>query len=92
MHKFLFTLLSPLFSMSKSEKALAKILSGQSDNNISFQEGVYVLKREGFVLDGGKGSHQVFRHSDGRKMVLPCHGSNLKKVYIRQIRNLLTQQ
>lgn len=89
MHEFLFRLLSPLFQMSKSEKTLAKILSGQSDNNISFQEAVYVLKREGFILDGGKGSHQIFRHSDGRKMVLPCHGSDLKSVYIRQIRNLL---
>lgn len=78
--------------MSKSEKALGKIVSGESDNNISFQEAVQVLKREGFVLDGGRGSHQIFRHPDGRKMVLPCHGSHLKKVYIRQIRNLLRQQ
>ena len=75
--------------MSKSEKALAKILSGQSDNNVTFEEAVYVLKREGFILDGGKGSHQVFRQSDSRKIVLPCHGHKLKPIYIRQIRHLL---
>jgi predicted RNA binding protein YcfA (HicA-like mRNA interferase family) len=75
--------------MSKSEKALAKILGGQSDHNITFQEAVFVLQREGFILDGGKGSHQVFRHPDGRKIVLPCHGNQLKPIYIRQIRGLL---
>ena len=75
--------------MSKSEKALAKILSGQSDHKVTFKEAVFVLQREGFILDGGKASHQVFRHPDGRKMVLPCHGNQLKSIYIRQIRGLV---
>jgi len=76
--------------MSKAEKALAKILGGQSDKNVTFAEAVYVLEKAGFVRDGGKGSHQVYRHADGRKMVLPAHGKDIKPVYVRQIRNLLT--
>ncbi|MBX9743366.1 MAG: type II toxin-antitoxin system HicA family toxin [Chthoniobacterales bacterium] len=75
--------------MSKSEKALEKILNGQSDRNITFKEAVFVLQREGFFLDGGKRSHQVFRHRDSRKIVLPCHANQLKPIYIRQIRELL---
>jgi len=64
-------------------------MGGKSDGNVSFDEAVYVLVRLGFVLDGGKGSHQVYRHADGRKMVLPCHGKDIKPVYIRQIREML---
>ncbi len=75
--------------ISKAQKALEKILSGRSDRNVTFAEVVYVLLHSGFVHDGGKGSHQVFRHADGRKMVLPRHGKDLKPVYVRQIRELL---
>jgi len=76
--------------MSKLEKALAKIFSGASDKNTTLAEAVYALERSGFVRDGRKGSHQVFRHADGRKMVLPVHGKDIKPVYVRHIRNLLT--
>jgi len=75
--------------MSKSEKILAKIQSGNSDKNITLAEVVYTLTRSGFVHDGGKGSHQVYRHDDGRKMVLPVHGKDIKPVYVRQVRGLL---
>jgi predicted RNA binding protein YcfA (HicA-like mRNA interferase family) len=75
--------------MSKAQKILQKILSGQSDKNIMFDEAVYVLRNAGFIYDGGKGSHQVYRNIDGRKMVLPRHGKEIKPVYVRQIRELL---
>jgi mRNA interferase HicA len=75
--------------VSKAEKALQKILGGRSDKNVTFDEAVYALQRKGFVHDGGKGSHQVFRHPDGRKMVLPYHGKDMKPIYVRQIRELL---
>jgi predicted RNA binding protein YcfA (HicA-like mRNA interferase family) len=75
--------------MSKAAKVLAKIMAGKSDRNVSFDEAVYVLTRCGFVQDGGKGSHQIYRHQDGRKIVLPYHGKDIKPVYIRQIRELL---
>lgn len=78
--------------MSKSEKVLAKILSGKSDKNISFEDATYALSVSGFAIDGGKGSHQVYRHSDGRKIVLPRHGKDLKPIYIRQIRETLKEK
>jgi predicted RNA binding protein YcfA (HicA-like mRNA interferase family) len=77
-------------SVSKVRKAREKIMGGLSDKNVTFAEAVQVLEREGFVQDGGKGSHQVYRHKDGRKMVLPRHGKEIKPVYIRHIRELLT--
>lgn len=72
--------------MSKKEKALSKILSGNSDKNVSFEEAKYALEISGFLFDGGKGSHQVFRHPDGRKVVLPRHGKDIKPIYVKQIR------
>ena len=76
--------------MSKAEKALAKILSGDCDKNVTADEALYALARTGFVKDGGKGSHQVWRHPDGRKVVLPIHGKDLKPLYVRQIRTILS--
>lgn len=73
----------------QGRKVIAKILSGASDKNTTLDEAIYVLTRAGFARDGGKGSHQVFRHPDGRKMVIPAHGKDIKPVYVRQIRNLL---
>lgn len=75
--------------MSKAQKALEKILQGLSDNNVTFDEAIMVLTRVGFVYAGGKGSHQAYRHADGRKIILPRHGKDLKVVYVKQIRELL---
>lgn len=75
--------------MSRAQKALDKIMSGQSDKNVSFDEAAYVLTRAGFALDHIVGSHHVFRHSDGRRIVLPLHGKHIKPPYVRQIRELL---
>jgi predicted RNA binding protein YcfA (HicA-like mRNA interferase family) len=33
------------------------------------------LKREGFVKVGQKGSHQKWRHEDGRQVIVADHGS-----------------
>lgn len=76
--------------MSKAAKILQKILGGQSDKNVTVAEAIYVLERSGFAFDGGKGSHRVYRHPDGRKMVIPVHDKDIKPIYVRQIRELLT--
>jgi predicted RNA binding protein YcfA (HicA-like mRNA interferase family) len=34
-----------------------------------------VLSRHGFVLVGQKGSHQKWRHPNGRQVIVPVHGS-----------------
>ena len=77
--------------VSKSAKALAKIMDPAQVRNVSFAEAIAVLERSGFVWDGGKGSHQVYRHPDGRKITLPKHGRGIKPVYVRQIREMIKQ-
>jgi len=34
-----------------------------------------VLKKNGFVLVGQKGSHQKWRHGNGRQVIVAAHGS-----------------
>ena len=36
---------------------------------------IRVLRRHGFVRIGQKGSHQKWRHSDGRQVIVANHGS-----------------
>jgi len=36
---------------------------------------VRVLRRNGFLLTGQKGSHQKWRHPDGRQAIVALHGS-----------------
>ena len=34
-----------------------------------------VLKKNGFLLVGQKGSHQKWRHANGRQVIVAAHGS-----------------
>jgi predicted RNA binding protein YcfA (HicA-like mRNA interferase family) len=36
---------------------------------------IRVLRRHGFAKVGQKGSHQKWRHADGRQVIVPDHGS-----------------
>ena len=74
--------------MSKKEKLLKKILGGKSDKSITWDEAVSVLETAGFLNEGGKGSHNNFRHPDGRKVNIPRRNV-IKPIYIKQIRLLL---
>jgi predicted RNA binding protein YcfA (HicA-like mRNA interferase family) len=38
---------------------------------------IRVLRRHGFVKVGQKGSHQKWRHPDGRQVIVADHGSKL---------------
>ena len=76
--------------MSKADKALAKIMDPARTRNVTFAEAVAALERAGFVWDMGSGSHQVYRHPDGRRISLPRHGNEIKPAYVRQIRELLS--
>ena len=75
--------------VTKRSKLLEKLMAGRSDKAFTFDEAEQVLLQSGFVHDGGKGSHHVYRHIDGRKMVLPHHGKGVLPAYIREIRKLL---
>lgn len=43
---------------------------------LNAKEVVVILKRHGFALVGQRGSHQKWRHADGRQVIVPCHGSH----------------
>jgi predicted RNA binding protein YcfA (HicA-like mRNA interferase family) len=38
-------------------------------------EVVRVLRRQGFLLTGQRGSHQKWRHPNGRQVIVPLHGA-----------------
>lgn len=75
--------------MSRKKKLLEKLMAGDHDKAFTFDEAELLLLQAGFVPDGGEGSHKVYRHPDGRKMVLACHGKSVLPVYIKQIRRVL---
>ena len=45
-----------------------------------------ILEKIGFEKTQGKGSHVRFKHSDGRRTVIPIHGNeNIGKGLLREI-------
>lgn len=75
--------------VGNSKKALAKIADPARAHNVTVADAETALRAKGFVHDGGKGSHRVWRHPDGRKVVLACHGTHLPSYIVRQIRDLI---
>ena len=50
------------------------------------REAIRILERLGFAQIRQKGSHQQFRHSDGRQTTVPDHGGrDLSPILLRQI-------
>ena len=41
----------------------------------SAKEVIRAIRQHGFVLVSQKGSHQKWRHSNGRQVIVPLHGS-----------------
>jgi predicted RNA binding protein YcfA (HicA-like mRNA interferase family) len=39
------------------------------------KEVIRVLRKHGFVLVGQRGSHQKWRHANGRQVIVAMHGS-----------------
>ncbi len=75
--------------MSKHEKFRQKILEGNSDSNIAFEDLRIFLLSLGFV-ERVKGSHHTFR-KDGidEKPNLQRDGSKAKTYQVRQVRGIL---
>jgi len=40
---------------------------------------IKILGTHGFNLERSKGSHHLFRHPDGRRVIVPVHSKDLKK-------------
>ena len=75
--------------MGKFEKSILKILSGQSDANIPFDDLCILLQGLGFVMRI-RGSHHVFRKDRiEEKINLQQEGSKAKPYQVRQVRNVI---
>jgi len=75
--------------MDQYEKLLLKILSGTSDNNISFSKLINLLKRFDFEIRI-KGSHHIITKKGVEEIInLQPEGNKAKSYQIKQVRNLL---
>jgi hypothetical protein len=72
--------------MSKSQKILARILSGVSDQNISFEDLCSLLSRLGFELRI-RGSHHIFHRQDVDEILnLQSNAGKAKAYQVKQVR------
>jgi predicted RNA binding protein YcfA (HicA-like mRNA interferase family) len=79
--------------MSKAEKLAAKLLTGRSDKNFSFDDLCYLIERAGFESRRGGGSHRVY-HKDGVVEIInvqPLAGGQAKPYQVKQVRELLVK-
>jgi len=71
------------------QSILAKVLSGVSDANVSFNDLVRLIKKLGFD-ERVRGSHHIFTKDGVREIVnLQPKGSMAKSYQVKQVRNLI---
>ena len=75
--------------MSKSSKALNKLLSGSSDNSFTLEQLSRVLLRLGFEQRAPKGSHYTFVHPEVRDILTIPKRKPLKPIYVRKARAII---
>jgi predicted RNA binding protein YcfA (HicA-like mRNA interferase family) len=74
--------------MSRLEKLIAHLRSEPSE--AAFSDVQKILEHFDFKEARSSGSHHVFRHQDGRMIVIPKKsGSKVKKLYIKKVIDLL---
>ncbi len=54
---------------------------------LTAKEVVRVLRRHGFGQVGQSGSHQKWRHGNGRQVIVPMHGS--KTIPVGTLKNII---
>ncbi|HCL57453.1 MAG TPA: toxin HicA [Spirochaetia bacterium] len=75
--------------MSKLEKFLVKILSGNADQNIDFHELCHLLQHLGFSLRI-KGSHHIFTKENIDEIInIQPESKNAKAYQVKQIRKII---
>ena len=73
------------------DKILQKLLRGESDANIRFDELCHLLQAKGFRMRTS-GSHHIFTKSGVmERLNLQREGSKAKPYQVRQVRKLLAQ-
>ena len=73
-----------------AEKILEKLLRGESDTNIRFEELCHLLQAKGFRMRVS-GSHHIFtRAGILQRINLQRDGSKAKPYQVRQVRRILT--
>lgn len=71
------------------EKTLEKLLRGESDANIRFDELCHLLQAKGFRMRAS-GSHHIFTQSGVMERInLQREGSKAKPYQVRQVRKIL---
>ncbi len=77
--------------MGRLEKILDLILRGGSNQNIAFDDLVFLLERLGFEKRI-KGSHHVFSKDGVAEIInLQPSGSKAKPYQVRQVRNIIVK-
>ena len=75
----------------KYEKLLHKILTGTSDNSISFSQLCQLLKKLGFK-ECIRGDHYIFTKDKVEEIInIQSKGSQAKGYQVKQIRNLIVK-
>lgn len=75
--------------MSKYDRLIQQILSGQSDANVGFNDLCHLLHRLGFDMRVS-GSHHIFRQQGIEERInLQRDGNKAKPYQVRQVRNII---
>jgi hypothetical protein len=75
--------------MSKFDKLILKLLSGNNDNNLDFDDLLLLIKRFGFTMRI-KGSHHIFYKAGVDEIINLQPKKNKAKAYqVKQVRELL---
>lgn len=66
--------------MSKTNKIFEKVMSGQSDANLSFDEICTLLTKLGYTARPTKGSHIIFQRAAGFLNLQPASGGKARAI------------
>ena len=77
--------------MGKFEKILQRVLSGESDANIPFNDLCHLLKRLGFKEHISGGHHNFRREGVREILTLQPQGNKAKRYQVRQTREIILQ-
>jgi len=77
--------------MGKPDKILDQILRGGSDQNLAFEDLIYLLESLGFEKRI-KGSHHLFSRDDVEEIInIQPEGSKAKSYQVKQIRRIIVK-